>query len=800
MMTNYFPDPGPEGLQRLLTVLSQSAELPGYRDRFRKAGLEFSGGVPLLDWRALAPRFRELEILHRHEVRAEPSRFLRKPADLAYSGMTSGTRSERYIYFAGSEWNRVRLVCRAQTLKMWGVSEETRIINIASRLHYAGVRDVSLVGPLDEIMLRTLRSLLDQAPAALRGYPGRLAQLADLWKKRGFRTEPGQIRCIFSTGEFLYEFQKHLLEEVFQAPVANEYGCHETGISGISCPEYGQIHVHARRGFYETVDNLLVVTDLYNDVMPMIRYSCGDMAELEGESCSCGRPGPVIRVLGRKEDRIRTLRGSAFSGEIPMPRLKGIGSYCMERRGDDEVTVFAFLGDPSPAGEEAALQSLESWVSRNFGPMELSVCWTNGADEEETQDKSMGLPEFYHDLNAFHDRIARQPWTEELFTGQIPVMTADGADGSCRQNLLAEAAYTFRATVSPRLYSGGATETPEITGGLEKWLGDLASHDCKTRLHAARIAAFAATRLIINLGPGKVEKLMLLVRDALLSAILDSQAENLEDDLENARTDLAILEHITAPAALPSLAPSQDYQDRRPLDILSLQHLLIALETAWIHGKRNYKLRVYKRIGHLPCVLIGDLHFFRQDFGDWLLMSWRRLLGLPLPVDPVWEDSGAGSGNVFRNAWLELRRCFSQPERCAASTPMILETAAQSPAEKERALIEGAYWAMMWEQPLDAELWKARLADSPMISPDPKTPVAVESFALTPIMKALAPVLYENGDVAPAYRCLTSAFTPSSVMSSFDRVSRGVNEKQFMLSDLNSGDAEPAVGVGEVGG
>jgi len=48
----------------------------------------------------------------------------------------------------------------------------------------------------------------------------------------------------------------------------------------------------------------LLLTDLTNRVMPLIRYDIGDVAAA-AEDCPCGRPWPVVgEILGRTADRI----------------------------------------------------------------------------------------------------------------------------------------------------------------------------------------------------------------------------------------------------------------------------------------------------------------------------------------------------------------------------------------------------------------------------------------------------------------------------------------------------------------
>ena len=461
--------------------------LPGYKERFKHAGLESIGALSPRNIDELWPHFLQLEVLYRHEVRKDPSRFLNKPGNLAYCGITSGTRSERYVYFADAEWNRVRLTCRSNALGMWGIGGNMPVINVASRLHYAGPRDITLVGPIDSSMCEILMRLLEKEPSVIRGYPSRLSQLADTWPKNSSLLE--KIKCVICTGECLYDFQVQLLKDTFQVPVVNEYGCHEAGISGISCPEYGNIHVDSERAFYETVNGRLVVTDLYNSVMPMIRYCCGDIVTLDFRPCPCGRPGPIIKVNGREEDRVRTLKNIAYTGVVRMPLLEGIGTYHIERLVKEDVLVSAFLKEQSPGGESRALRSLEALISEQFGPCNLNVLWLNPSP---TLTSTGGENHGDDSIDHWYKYITTEPWSQELFTGPLP-------NGPLRQIVA-----TLRETISPNLFSSGFTGHPGDPWGDKFLLREMPDFSATAGICASQDCGFCRNATLLQPKPRSV--------------------------------------------------------------------------------------------------------------------------------------------------------------------------------------------------------------------------------------------------------------------------------------------------------
>jgi phenylacetate-CoA ligase len=296
-------------------ILRIAAIAPGNYARFLKAGLIAQESNLLPDWESA---FARIEPIDKQRVRSQPGDFLVNAKDIVYRGMTSGTKGIHFTYFAGQAWNQARLAARVRSLLWWGIDEQIPIVNVASRLQPIRSVDLALVGEINSALIDSLIDLLSSRLTVIRGYPSRLYEVAVQLQS----IKLPAVKAVISTGECLYEFQRSLLTKVFQAPVIDEYGCQETGISGFTCPEAGQLHLDSDRCLYEIIDGELVSTDLFNETMPMIRYRCGDVLEISSNPCTCGRPGPTAKVLGRVEDRIYTLQDRAFAGPIKIEPMK----------------------------------------------------------------------------------------------------------------------------------------------------------------------------------------------------------------------------------------------------------------------------------------------------------------------------------------------------------------------------------------------------------------------------------------------------------------------------------------------
>jgi phenylacetate-CoA ligase len=69
----------------------------------------------------------------------------------------------------------------------------------------------------------------------------------------------------------------------------------------------------------------VVITDLFNYGMPLLRYANGDVATAATGACACGRGLPLLaRIDGRKLDAIRTPGGHVLPGEFFPHMLKDV--------------------------------------------------------------------------------------------------------------------------------------------------------------------------------------------------------------------------------------------------------------------------------------------------------------------------------------------------------------------------------------------------------------------------------------------------------------------------------------------
>jgi phenylacetate-CoA ligase len=150
--------------------------------------------------------------------------------------------------------------------------------------------------------------LLDENPHYLSIFPTNLDALLDRCEKSGIRFS--NLREVQTRGEALSTNVRARCDEVLGVPLNDLYGVTEFGYVAMQCPDTSNYHVQSEHLLVEVLDDdgnsvapgsmgRVVITDLHNFAMPLIRYDVGDLAVV-GSTCSCGRGLLVLeKILGR---------------------------------------------------------------------------------------------------------------------------------------------------------------------------------------------------------------------------------------------------------------------------------------------------------------------------------------------------------------------------------------------------------------------------------------------------------------------------------------------------------------------
>lgn len=172
------------------------------------------------------------------------------------------------------------------------------------------------VEPLDDIV----EELNGFQPNVLLGYANTLERLARESLAGRLRISKTDLRQIINISEPLSAGARRLIEDAFDAPVANNYSLGECNALSDGCPLGHGMHQNADWAVLEVVDadyrpvppgtpgQKVLITNLYNTVEPLIRYEVEDMVTMSPDPCPCGCPLPLIKSVEGRTDEVVWIR------------------------------------------------------------------------------------------------------------------------------------------------------------------------------------------------------------------------------------------------------------------------------------------------------------------------------------------------------------------------------------------------------------------------------------------------------------------------------------------------------------
>lgn len=256
--------------------------------------------------------------------------------------VTSGTQGMPVtVHMSRTEdWFRKLLLVRA-----WGQVTRLRfpltVLDLGSRLDpgagvtkgwHGGVHLIRI--PLVLRDEEAIDALSGHRRPIVSGYPSSLVWFAERLGPRVSRLHP---QMVATRGEILHKDVRRSLENAFGCPVFDFYNSEEIGNIAWQCPmNEDRMHVNSDACVVEVVDEegrplpqgkqgRILVTNLYNLTMPLIRYDLQDrgvVLSIHAHRCACGSRNPTIGLVeGRNDDFLQLSDGSRVSPRLLATRF-----------------------------------------------------------------------------------------------------------------------------------------------------------------------------------------------------------------------------------------------------------------------------------------------------------------------------------------------------------------------------------------------------------------------------------------------------------------------------------------------
>jgi phenylacetate-CoA ligase len=247
----------------------------------------------------------------------------------------------------------------------------------------------------DEAIRNYLNLVVRQKPTLIRAFTNPLLEIAKFILKNSFPIP--SPKGLITTGEPLYNHQRGEIERAFGCKVYDSYRSREAGPIAQECEVHKGMHINAENLYVESIPlkdmqcddeciGRIIITDLLNFGMPLIRYDMGDLGVISSRKCSCGRGLPLLGGLkGRSASSFITPDGKIVAAgalvlylvdEAPGP----LGQVQIIQETLDTL-ILRMTKDPMPSKE--ILDYQEKTVQRLFGPeMKIKFEFVEKIDRE----------------------------------------------------------------------------------------------------------------------------------------------------------------------------------------------------------------------------------------------------------------------------------------------------------------------------------------------------------------------------------------------------------------------------------
>lgn len=231
--------------------------------------------------------------------------------------------------------------------------------------------------PISTVIDRQIDWLQSVNPDILLTYPPNLSVLMTRIAQE--KIELPRLREVRTISGTVTKDLRQACQTVLGTPLIDLYSAQEVGVIGVQCPDSGLLHVQSENLLVEVLDaqgrvcqegetGQVVVTDLHNFAMPLIRYTLRDWAEV-GPACSCGRGLPTLHVVkGRNRNMAYSPDGKPYWPVLGLNRFRrhipSLRQYQLVQTGLNAIMV-NLVCDPPPASGQ--LQSLQTSLTEALG-------------------------------------------------------------------------------------------------------------------------------------------------------------------------------------------------------------------------------------------------------------------------------------------------------------------------------------------------------------------------------------------------------------------------------------------------
>ena len=249
----------------------------------------------------------------------EPLRFIQDEDYILHNLSSTLAFDEIGGYFVGD-----------RLIKLWG--DEKEIIEhtkgMLKKITYRFLKNTIFLNSFkmsEKKMFEFVNIINRKKPKVIIAYVQSIYELAKFIQRCNLKKL--KVKSIITSAGVLTPNIRSFLENIFDCKVFNRYGSREVGMIAHSCEKSDKLHLNMFQQYIEILDEKnnpvkenekgnLIITNLSNFGMPLIRYSIGDRSSYTLSPCSCGRGSLQLNsIYGRVVDVFTNEEGDLIDGE-----------------------------------------------------------------------------------------------------------------------------------------------------------------------------------------------------------------------------------------------------------------------------------------------------------------------------------------------------------------------------------------------------------------------------------------------------------------------------------------------------
>jgi phenylacetate-CoA ligase len=314
--------------ERLRALMIEAEASLFYKEKLRAARIGIEQVRSASDLKRL-PFTTKAELVEEQQRYPPYGRLLARPlTEYRYYHQTSGTTGRPLRWLDTQESWDWFVRCWGYVYRSAGVSEADTVFCAFSFgpyiSHWTAISGAWRIGAMcisggGMNSEQRLRAMIDNRCTVIVCTPTYALHLAEVARSAGIDLRSSSVRRGIHAGEPGASLPnvKRAIESEWGMTCFDHAGATEAGAWAFDCEaQTGAIHINEAEFIFEVIDpqslievgegerGELVITNLGRGAMPVLRYRTGDLVEMTGEPCPCGRSFARIKggVLGRADD------------------------------------------------------------------------------------------------------------------------------------------------------------------------------------------------------------------------------------------------------------------------------------------------------------------------------------------------------------------------------------------------------------------------------------------------------------------------------------------------------------------